>query len=80
MQRAIRRLGVLEQLFLLLAAVGALVAGALVAWLLGQALGLPFRPTWAISALTLFVVPAVISFLGVRRNERPRDQKKRDDS
>ncbi len=68
--RTIRSLGVLEQLFLLLAAVAALVAGALIAWLLGQAAGLPFRLTWAVSSLALFIVPAGISWIRIRREER----------
>jgi uncharacterized membrane protein len=68
MERAIRRLGVLEHLFIGLAAVAALVAGALVAWLLGQAFGLPFRPTWAASALLLFVLPGGVSYWRVRRD------------
>jgi len=72
MDRAIRRLGILEALFLLLAAVAALVAGALVAWLLGQSLGLPFRPTWAVSSLTLFILPGGISIWRVRRAEAAR--------
>lgn len=67
MQRAIRRLGVLETLFLLLAAAAALVAGALVAWLLGQAVGFPFRPTWAVSALLLFLLPGGASYWRARR-------------
>ena len=67
MQRAIRRLGILETLFLLLAAVAALFAGALMAWLLGQGFGLPFRPTWAASALLLFLLPGGISYWRARR-------------
>ncbi|UCC26277.1 MAG: DUF2269 family protein [Gemmatimonadales bacterium] len=68
MERAIRRLGILEHLFIGLAAVAALVAGALVAWLLGQAFGLSFRPTWAVSALLLFILPGGISIWRVRRH------------
>ena len=67
MERAIRRLGILEHLFIGLAALSALVAGALVAWLLGQAVGLPFRPTWAASAILLFIIPAGISYWKARR-------------
>lgn len=84
MDRAIRRLGILEHLFLGLAAVAALVAGALVAWLLGQAFELPFRPTWAVSALLLFILPGGVSFWRVRRDESARaernEQDPRDDS
>ena len=71
MDRAIRRLGILEHLFIGMAAVAALVAGAMVAWLLGQAFDLPFRPTWAVSALLLFILPGGISLWRVRR-DRPR--------
>jgi uncharacterized membrane protein len=70
MDRAIRRLGVLEWLFLGLAAVGALLAGALIAWLLQQSLGWSFRVTWAVAALLLFVVPGSISWFRLRREER----------
>jgi uncharacterized membrane protein YqjE len=70
MARAIRRIGVLEQILLLMAALGALAAGALVAWLLGQAFGWAFRPTWAVSALLLFILPAGISQWRVRRANR----------
>lgn len=69
MQRAIRRLGILEHLFIGLAALAALVAGALVAWLLGQAFGLPFRPTWAVASIVLFVVPGGVSWWRVRRQD-----------
>lgn len=72
MDRAIRRLGVLEALFLLMAAGAALVAGALVAWLLVQALGLPFRPTWAAASLILFILPGGISLWRVRRADAAR--------
>ena len=71
LERAVRRLGVLEHLFIGLAAVGALFAGAMVAWLLGQAFDLPFRPTWAASALLLFILPGGISYWKVRREHRP---------
>jgi uncharacterized membrane protein len=68
--RAIRRLNVLEHLFLLVAAGAALLAGLLVAWLLSRSVGAPFRVTWAVSALLLFLVPAGISSIRVRRAER----------
>ena len=68
--RAIRRLNVLEHLFLMVAAGAALLAGLLVAWLLTQSVGAPFRITWAVSALLLFLVPAGISSVRVRREER----------
>ena len=70
MERAIRRLGVLEHLFLGMAAVGALVAGAMVAWLLQQAVGWPFRVTWLVTALLLFLVPGGLSWWRVRQEAR----------
>ncbi|MDT8369593.1 MAG: hypothetical protein RQ745_10335 [Longimicrobiales bacterium] len=68
--RAIRRLNLLEHLFLMVAAGAALVAGLLVAWLLSQSLGWNFRTTWAVSALLLFILPAGVSGWRVRREER----------
>jgi len=70
MDRAIRRLGILEWLFLALAATGALLAGALVAWLLQQSVGWGFRVTWVVTSLLLFVVPGSISWLRLHREER----------
>lgn len=70
MDRAIRRLGILEYLFLGLAALAALVAGALVAWLLQQEIGWNFRVTWAATAMLLFLVPGLLSWWRVRRDER----------
>jgi len=84
MERAIWRLWVLENLFIGLAAVSALVAGALVAWILWQAFGLPFRPTWAASALLLFILPGGFSWWRVRRQDarsraEPHEAQPRDD-
>ena len=60
--RAIRRLDLLEYAILGAAAVLALVAGALVAVLLAETAGLPFRPTWAVAAVLFFVVPAGVAW------------------
>jgi len=68
--RAIRRLNLLEHLFLMVAAGAALLAGLLLAWLLSQSVDAPFRTTWAISSLVLFLLPAGISWVRVRRDER----------
>jgi len=68
--RAIRRLNLLEHLFLMVAAGAALLAGLLVTWLISQSFDVPFRTTWAISALVLFLFPASISWVRVRRDER----------
>jgi uncharacterized membrane protein len=67
MDRAIARLGILEYLFLALAAGAALLAGALTGWLLGQALGWPFRTTWTVSSLMYFVVPGGVAWVRARR-------------
>lgn len=80
MERAIRRLGVLEYLFLGLAAVAALVAGALVAWLLQQEVGWNFRITWAATAMLFFLIPGLISWWRVRRDERTPPSHKRNHS
>lgn len=69
-ERAIRRLNVLEWVVLVLAAVLALAAGAVTAFLLGEAAGLPYRPTWAVSSVVLFAIPAAVVWLRDRREER----------
>ena len=74
MNRAVRRLGVLELLLLLVAAVGALAAGALAALLLRESLGLPFRPVWWVSSLVFFLVPGTLAFARARRGEATRDE------
>ncbi|MBW3535029.1 MAG: DUF2269 family protein [Gemmatimonadetes bacterium] len=68
-ERAIRRLNILEWVVLALAGVLALAAGALTAFLLGEAAGLPFRPTWAVASILLFVIPAAAIRLRDRREE-----------
>ena len=68
--RAIRRLNILEWVVVLLAAVLALAAGAVAAFLLADAAGLPFRPTWAVASVLLFVIPAVGVWLRDRRESR----------
>lgn len=62
MARAIRRLNILEYVILGLAALLALLGGALVSWLLSETLDIPFRLGWAISSLLLFVVPGGIVY------------------
>jgi peptidoglycan/LPS O-acetylase OafA/YrhL len=58
-----RRLDVLEYLILFFALVLALIGGALVAWVLGSALDLPFRATWGISSILLFILPGGFVYL-----------------
>lgn len=68
-ERAIRRLNMLEYLILTAACVLALVGGALAAYLISVSTPLPFRPTWVGMSLLLLVVPGVIVF-GRDRAER----------
>lgn len=70
MDRAIRRLDLLEYFILLFALLLALLGGALVAWVLGRSLGLPFRWTWAGASLLLFIVPGGFAYLRERRSRR----------
>lgn len=65
--RAVRRLGWLELVLLLLAALVALVAGALTAWLLEDALGWTFRPAWLASSTLYLVGPALVVRVRDRR-------------
>lgn len=65
-ERAIRRLGIVEWVALGGAVVLALVGGALIAFLLDVSLGLPFRVTWAVASLLIFLVPAA----GIRWRDR----------
>ena len=61
-----RRLNVLETLFLVAALVLALLGGGVVAWLFGLALDVPLRYLWVGASLLLFVVPGVGVFLRAR--------------
>jgi hypothetical protein len=71
--RALWRLNVLEYLILLSALLLSLAGGALVAWVLGVALGAPFRMSWAAASLLLFIVPGAFVYLRELRRERDRN-------
>ena len=73
MQRALWRLNVLEYLILFGATLLALAGGALVAWILTTAAGFPFRTTWVVASLLLFIVPGGTVYLRELRRERPSD-------
>ncbi|MFG1690877.1 hypothetical protein ACGF5M_01770 [Gemmatimonadota bacterium] len=62
MERAIWRLNVLEYLMLGMAAALSLGGGALVAWILQTSFGVPFRPSWVIASLFLFIIPGLVVF------------------
>jgi len=57
MNRAIRRLDILEYLILFGAFLLALVGGALVAWILSLSAGFPFRWTWGVASVLFFIIP-----------------------
>ncbi len=65
-RRAIRRLAIFEWIVMAAAASAAVVGGALSAFLLNDAFGLAFRPTWIVASILLFAVPGFI----VRRRAR----------
>lgn len=71
MQRAIRRLNVLEYMIVVAAVVVALVGGWVVAFLVSAGTDLSFRPTWAIVSLVLLIIPAAAVF-GRERMEAKR--------
>ena len=73
METAIRRLNVLEYVILGVAMALALLAGGLVALVVGSATGVPFRLTWTLSSLLFFVVPGWIALRRERRAERERE-------
>jgi uncharacterized protein YhhL (DUF1145 family) len=60
LNRAIRRLNVLEYVILLVVAILSLAGGALIALLAGSLTGVPFRITWAVASILIFAIPAII--------------------
>ena len=70
MRRALWRLSILEYLILILALLLALGGGALVAWILNTAASFPFRWTWGLTSLLLFIVPGgSVYLLELRRGK-----------
>jgi uncharacterized membrane protein len=70
-RRAIRRLDILEWVFLA-GAVGLAVGGGwLVAWLVGHRDGGVFRWTWILVSLLLLLIPGAIVMTKTRRAEAP---------
>ena len=74
MGRAIRRLDLFEYVLLGAAAIFALMGGAAVAWILQVWVGAPFRISWFVMSLLLFVVPGVIVRVREARVEKTRDE------
>lgn len=72
MARAVRRLNILEYFILAAAAALSLGGGALVALLLNELTGAPFRISWFISSLLLFSVPGFFVLRRENRRDPPR--------
>lgn len=68
--RAIRRLDVLEFVILGAIAVLSLLGGGLIALLAVQVLDVPFRITWGVASILVFVIPAALVW---RREARADD-------
>jgi len=79
MNRAIRRLDVLEYLVLVAAFLLALLGGALVAWMLNASAGFSFRWSWGLASILLFILPGGWVYLRELRS-RDRDRPGTSDS
>ena len=77
LNRAMRRLNVLELILLGAAVIAALGGGWLAALLGARAFDLPFRGTWITASLAFFVIPALLA-LGIERFKRSAAEKKDD--
>jgi predicted lysophospholipase L1 biosynthesis ABC-type transport system permease subunit len=77
MERAIRRLNILEYVIMVAAVLVALAGGGLVAFLLSAGSELPFRPTWAVISLLLIAVPAAAVF-GRERMRTAREKREKE--
>ena len=62
MERAIRRLNVLEYFILAAAFLLALVGGGVAAYILSAGTEVPFRLTWAVISLVLLIIPGFFVF------------------
>jgi len=62
MDRAIRRLNILEYVILGLTALLAVLGGALVAWLVSSTVEVSFRVSWVVASLLLFLVPGALVY------------------
>ena len=71
MEKAIRRLNVLEFVILAAAFLLALGGGWVAAFLLSTGTSLPFRLTWAVFSLLLLIVPGVLVFGREHLRRRP---------
>ena len=62
MERAIRRLNVLEYVILAAAFLLALAGGGAAAYILSAGTNLPFRLTWVLITFTLLIIPGLLVF------------------
>ncbi|MXW17700.1 MAG: hypothetical protein F4139_10545 [Gemmatimonadetes bacterium] len=69
LNRAARRLNILELIILSAAAIASIAGGWLAALLATRAFGFPFRMTWVGASLALFVIPALAAYLVNRRRQ-----------
>ncbi len=74
MKRAVGRLNVFEYVLMAGAAMVALLGGAAVGWILQITAGMPFRISWFVSSLLLFVVPGTAVLRREARAESTKDE------
>lgn len=79
MERAIRRLNMLEYLILAAAFLLALAGGGVVAYVLSAGTTLPFRLMWAVLTLLLLVIPGALVFGRDHIQQRRRGRRSDDD-
>ena len=80
LNRAARRLNILEFIILGAAIIASVAGGWLAALLAGRAFGFPFRATWVGASLALFLIPALVAFLVHKRREKTPAKPARDES
>lgn len=86
LNRAVRRLSVMEYVILLGIVALSLAGGALLALLVEAAFGFPFRTTWIVASILFFVLPGAVILgrerLGgneARSQEKPTGRRDEDD-
>lgn len=76
MERAIRRLNILEYVILGATGLLALLGGALVAWLVSSMVEVSFRVSWVVASLLLFVIPGAVVYSREHRLARQFDERR----
>lgn len=80
LNRAARRLNILELIVLGAAIIASTAGGWLAALLAGRAFGFPFRTTWVGASLALFAIPALVAFLVEKRRQKTPAKPARDET